>query len=438
MRRGRLALVMFALSCATLLASQLLVAADWPQWRGAKRDGKSAETGLLQSWPEGGPPLALKATGLGGGFSSVAVVGKRIYTLGDLGDAQYAIALDRDSGKQLWKTKIGPPWKDEFLGPRSTPTVDGNNLYVLGTEGDLFCLEAATGKTVFSRNLVKDFGAKMMVINGTEWKFSESPLVDGDRVIVTPGASDAVLVALNKNTGEEIWRAKLPELGEKGADGAAYSSVVISEGAGTKQYVQFVGRGVIGVDAATGKFLWGYNRIANNVANIPTPLVDGDLVFVSSGYETGAALLRLSKSDQGVSAKEVYFLEPGTMQNHHGGMVLYDGNVYAGTGHNKGFPLSVKLADGKVNWGPIRNKGKGSAAVAFADGKLYFRYQDGLVVLIDATPTGYKELGSFLIPDVSKPSWPHPVIADGKLYLREQDALYVYDVSAAGATKKAS
>jgi outer membrane protein assembly factor BamB len=143
MRRGRLALVMFALSCATLLASQLLVAADWPQWRGAKRDGKSAETGLLQSWPEGGPPLALKATGLGGGFSSVAVVGKRIYTLGDLGDAQYAIALDRDSGKQLWKTKIGPPWKDEFLGPRSTPTVDGNNLYVLGTEGDLWSRTSA-------------------------------------------------------------------------------------------------------------------------------------------------------------------------------------------------------------------------------------------------------------------------------------------------------
>ena len=432
----RTSVIRLAWCSALLLVGSLALAADWPQWRGAKRDGKTAETGLLQQWPEGGPPLALKVTGLGTGFSSVAVAAKHIYTMGDLGDAQYALALDRDSGKVLWKTKIGPPWKDEFLGPRSTPTVDGDRVYVLGTEGDLFCLEAATGKTVFTRNLVKDFGATMMKINGTEWKFSESPLVDGDRVVVTPGAKDAVLVALNKKTGEEIWRAKLPGLGDRGADGAAYSSVVISEGTGTKQYVQFVGRGVIGVEAATGKFLWGYNRIANNVANIPTPLIDGDLVFVSSGYETGAALLRLSKTDQGITAKEVYFLEPGTMQNHHGGMVLHDGNVYAGTGHNKGFPLSVKLADGKVNWGPIRNKGKGSAAVAFADGKLYFRYQDGLVVLIEATPTGYKELGSFMIPDVTRPSWPHPVIADGKLYLREQDTLYVYDVS--GAPKKAS
>ena len=427
MRRRRLPLL--AGCCAVLLPCAEVVAADWPQWRGPNRDARSAETGLLQAWPEGGPPLAWKASGLGGGFSSVAVVGERIYTLGDLSDAQYALALGRKDGAILWKAKIGPTWKDEYLGPRSTPTVDGDRVYVLGTEGDLFCLEAATGKTVWTRSLVKDFGGSMMKVEGTEWKFSESPLVDGDRVIVTPGSRDAALVALDKKTGAEIWRAKTPALGERGADGAAYSSIVVSEAGGVRQYVQLVGRGVIGVEAKGGRFLWGYNKIANHVANIPTPLVDGDRVFVSTGYGTGSALLRLARKDDGVAAEEVYFLPADTMQVHHGGMILHDGHVYAGTGHNKGLPLALKLADGKVAWGPIRNEGKGSAAVAYADGRLYLRYQDGLMVLIEATPAEYRERGSFMIPGVSHPSWPHPVIADGKLYLREQDTLLVYDVS---------
>jgi outer membrane protein assembly factor BamB len=405
-------------------------AADWPQWRGQHRDGKSPETGLLQSWPEEGPALAWKAEGIGGGFSSVAVVGKRVYTLGDLGDAQYAIALERDGGALAWKTMIGPAWKDKYLGPRSTPTVDGDRVYVLGTEGELFCLDAASGKKVWTRDLVKDFGGAMMKAKGQwEWKFSESPLIDGDRVIVTPGAKDATMVALNKADGKEIWRATIPDLGERGADGAGYSSVVVSEAGGMRQYVQFVGRGVIGVEADTGKFLWGYNRVANDVANIATPLIAGDLVFASSGYGTGSALIKLAPTGEGIQADEVYFIEGETMQNHHGGLILHEGYVYTGTGHNKGFPLCVKLDDGKVAWGKIRNEGQDSAAVSYADGQLYFRYQNGLMVLVGATPEGYEEHGSFMIPDVKHPSWSHPVIAGGKLFLREQDTLYVYDIS---------
>jgi len=404
-------------------------AADWPQWRGPGRDGKSPETGLLQSWPEGGPPLAWKAAGLGAGFSSVAVAGERIYTLGDFGDAQYAVALARDGGKLVWKTAIGPTWRDEYLGPRSTPTVDGDRVYVLGTEGELHCLEAATGAKVWSRSLAKEFGGKMMSIEGTDWKFSESPLVDGDRVIVTPGAKDAALVALDKKTGKELWRTAVPALGERGADGAAYSSIVISKGAGVKQYVQLLGRGAVGVDAESGRFLWGYNRIANDVANIPTPLVDGDRVFVSTGYGTGAALLELRKTEDGVSAAEVYFLDPETMQNHHGGMILHGGHVYSGTGHNKGLPLAVALDTGKVAWGPVRNAGQGSAAMAYGDGRLYLRYQNGLVLLVEATPEAYREHGSFTLAGVEHPSWPHPVISGGRLYLREQDTLYCYDIA---------
>lgn len=413
-------------------------AADWPGWRGPNRDGKSPETGLLAEWPAGGPPLAWRASGLGGGYSSLAVVGERIYTLGDQGGQQNVLALERATGKTVWKTAIGPGWEDEYGGSRSTPTVDGALLYALSTEGKLVCLETATGKEVWSRSLPADFAGKMMDIEGTDWKFSESPLVDGDRVLVTPGSSAAAIVALDKKTGKELWRAAAALVGEKGANGAAYSSIVISHGAGVKQYVQLVGRGLIGVDAASGKLLWSYNRVANNVANIPTPLIDGDLVFASSGYGTGAALLKLEKQGDGVAARELYFLEANAFQNHHGNMILHDGHVYAGSGHNKGFPISLRLSDGQAAWGPIRNEGQGSAAVAFAEGRVYMRYQNGLMVLIEASPAGYREKGSFKIPDVSNPSWSHPVVAGGKLYLREQDNLFCYDLGAAKAAGTAA
>jgi outer membrane protein assembly factor BamB len=413
----------------------LAAAEDWPGWRGQDRNGKSPETGLLQSWPEGGPSLAWKATGIGSGYSSVSVVGDRVYTMGDLGDAQYALALRRGEGEILWKTKVGPAWDDRYLGPRSTPTVAGEHVYLLSTEGALFCLEAATGKVGWVRNLREEFGGFLMQAQGTtDWKYSESPLVDGDRVIVTPGGADAALVALDRMTGKEIWRAKIPALGEAGTDGAAYSSAVVSEAGGIRQYVQLLGRGAVGVAADDGRFLWGYNRIANAIANIPTPLLDGDRVFVSTGYGTGAALLRLHREGEGIRAEEVYFLDGDTMQNHHGGLILHEGYVYTGTGHNKGFPLAVELDSGKVAWGPERNEGSSSAAIAYADGRIYFRYQDGRMILVEATPEAYREHGTFEIPDVKRESWPHPVIADKELYLREQDTLYVYDLRAAPET----
>lgn len=413
------------------LAAAAAAADDWPQWRGPQRDGKSTEKGLLQSWPAGGPPLAFKATGIGAGFSTVAVAGGKIFTLGDLGERQYLLALEEKSGKMLWKSDIGPAWKDEFLGPRSTPAVDGGRVFALSTEGELHCLETGGGKLLWKRSLPEDFGGGLMKAQGTvTWKFAESPLVDGEQVIVTPGGRGAAMVALDKKSGREIWRAAIPELGPAGTDGGAYASAVISQGAGVRQYVQLIGRGLIGIEAKTGKFLWGYNKVANNVANIPTALVDGDYVFASTGYGTGAALLKLGREGAGVSAQEVYFLPGNTFQNHHGGMILHEGYVYAGSGHNKGLPVALELKTGKAAWGPERNDGNGSAAVAFADGRLYFRYQNGKVILIEASPAGYKEAGSFEIPGVEHPSWPHPVIAGGRLYLREQDTLYAYDVKA--------
>ena len=205
---------------------------------------------------------------------------------------------------------------------------------------------------------------------------------------------------------------------------------MVSEAGGVRQYVQLLGRGLVGVEAQSGRFLWGYNRIANSVANIPTPIVSGNFVFASSGYGAGAVLLQLSKSGDGVAAREVYFLNGGTMQNHHGGVVLHQGHVYSGNGLNKGLPLCVEMASGKVKWGPLRNAGRNSAAFMYADDRLYLRYQSGLMLLIEASPEGYREHGSFEIPGVKKESWSHPVVSGGRLYLREQGQLLVYDIAA--------
>jgi len=421
---GRAAVVALTL-VTTLLAAAPASAADWPGWRGAARDGISTETGLLAEWGPDGPPLSWQVSGIGAGFSSVAVVGERIYTLGDVDGAQHVLALSREGGRILWKARLGPVWDDGRGGPRGTPTLDGDRLYALGTEGDLVCLEAATGREVWRKSLPGDFGGQMM----SRWKWSESPLVDGDRLVFTPGASDAALVAVDKLSGDEIWRAAIPELGPKGRDGAAYSSIVVSTAAGVKQYVQLLGRGPVGIRAADGEFLWGYNRVANKTANISTPIVRGNQVFVSTGYQTGSVLLELEPSGDGVAARERYFLDSKTLQNHHGGLVLVGDHVYAGHGHNKGFPICVELQSGKVAWGgDIRNAGTGSAAVLYADGRLYFRYQNGVILLIEASPAGYQERGSLTIPDVEQPSWPHLVIADGRLYVREQDDLYCYDL----------
>lgn len=398
---------------------------DWPQWRGPNRDGVSTETGLLQAWPDGGPRQIFQASGMGGGFSSVAVTGGRIYTMGDRRDGQYALAFNAADGQPLWATRVGGTHVDQYGGPRATPTVDGDLVFVTSTDGDLLALAADTGALRWRKSLPGDFGAPT-----PGWQFSESPLVDGDRVIITPGSRRAAMVAMDKTTGREIWRAAMPSLGSNGLDGPDYSSIVISSGGGVKQYVRLMGRGLLSVRASDGWVLWGYNDVANNVANISTPIIKDNLVFASTGYQTGAALLELSAApDTRVTARERYFLQSRVFQNHHGGMVLIGDHVYAGHGHNRGTPICLELATGRVAWGgDIRNAGEGSAAVTAADGHVYFRYQNGVMMLIEATPAAYREKGQFQIPNVRNPSWSHPVVAGGRLYLREQDVLHVYDV----------
>lgn len=414
---------------ASVVASAMLAsAADWPQFRGPNRDGKCEETGLLKEWPEGGPKLLWKLTGLGRGYSTLSIVGGKFYTMGDRAgeggeESQFALAFDLASRKELWATRIGPPHRDG--GPRCTPTVDGELLYVIGTDGDLACLETATGKVRWQKSFARDFGGKMMSV----WKFSESPLVDGDQVVCTPGGPDATIVALNKKTGEVIWKCAVPSLGDRGKDGAGYTSMIAAELDGVRQYVQILGRGAVGVDAKTGKFLWGYNRIANRVANIPTPLVRGNYVFVTTSYKTGSALLKITKDGDAFKAKEVYFLTPREFENHHGGVVLVGDCVYGGSGQNNGAPVCLDFMTGKIHWtkDPLDKR---SAAVLYADGNLIFRYEKGLVALIEATPDEFRVKGTFKAAVVDGPAWPYPVIHNGKLYLRAHDALMCYDVKA--------
>lgn len=423
--------------CGFIIPSLTVVADDWPQWRGPERDGHSSETGLFGTWDEtDGPPLEWQVEGLGSGYASVAVVGERIYTTGNFDDGQAVVAVDAQERRVLWRQPLTDEVPEhDYEGSRSTPTVDGDHLYVVASGGAIACLRTSDGQVVWRRDF-DDWQGKMM----SGWGFSESPLVDGDRVVCTPGGAEGVVVALDKRTGDEIWACRLPSNDDQAApggkelkDGAGYSSTVISEGGGVRQYIQLVGRGLIGVRASDGQLLWRYDRVANTTANIPTPIVEGDLVFASTAYGTGAALLRLEANrSSGVTARELYWLESGDFQNKHGGMVLVDGYIYAGTGNGQGLPICVEMKTGKIAWGPERTQGRGESSLIYADGHLVIRREDGTVLLVRANPDRFDLVSAFQPAYQEGNSWAHPVIADGRLYLREQGKLMVYGLRSGG------
>ncbi len=420
------ALVAVMSSAAVSSAAELDKYGTWPQWRGPQRDGKSAETGLLKSWEQTPPKLLWTTEGFGEGYSAITINDGKLFTTGNFSEGQKVIAANAADGKILWATNItNEEPKHGYEGARCSPSIDGEFVYAVGSNGSIACLKISDGSLVWSKDFKKEWDGKLQ----KGWGFSESPLVDGDRVLCTPGGGDAMIVALDKKTGKELWKTPMPDIGNKGTDGAGYSSIVISNGAGVKQYVQLIGRGVISVRASDGKFLWGYNDIANDVANIPTVICKDDYVFTSTGYGTGSALLKLVKDGDGVKAEEQYFLEAKTLQNHHGGLVMLGDYIYGGHGHNNGFPICVEWKTGKVMWGgKERGAGGGSAGVTYADGNFIFRYQSGEVALIEATPDEYKLKGSFKPPVLEKDNWAHPVIAGGRMYLRTQNSLMCYDI----------
>jgi outer membrane protein assembly factor BamB len=399
-------------------------ALDWPQWRGPDRNAISKETGLLQSWPEAGPKLVWKISGLGSGYSSVAVSGGRIYTMGDRGEACYLVALEESNGEEKWAVRVGPSrGGGNYPGPRCTPTVARGMVFAVGQFGDVLCARTDDGQVLWRKSFSADYRGK----RDQNWGCSESPLVDGDQVILTPGGTLATMVALHRDTGNERWRCLVPGCG------AGHSSAVIAEVGGIRHYVQLTTGGVIGVRASDGKLLWHYQKFLNNTANIPTCIVEGDEVFCSAGYENrsgGGALLKLVPEGDGIRVREIYF-DP-VLNNKHGGWVRVGDRLF-GDRDDRGTIRCVQVKDGKVLW-QRQGRRMGSASVIYADGRLYVRYQTGIVALVDPDADEYREVGSFRIPRSEMgPSWPHLVIANGKLYVREQDELFCYDIQNKGS-----
>jgi outer membrane protein assembly factor BamB len=394
----------------SLAVGSLLAVEDWPQWRGPNRDGVSAERGLLKAWPKSGPTLAWRARGAGDGYSSFAAAGGRLYTMGARGGTEYVMAFDVSNGTKVWETASGSRFRNERGdGPRGTPTLDGDRLYALGASGTLSAIEIAFGRVVWKIDVLDQFAG-----SNIPWGLSESPLVLSDRILVNAGGRRGSIVALRKTDGALLWRSETDEAG--------YSSAVAHEIGGIPEAVFFTAERALGVDIRDGRLLWSYDRVSNRTANIATPIVRGNHVFVSSAYGTGAALLELTPSANGLSAKQVYFTRE--MMNHHASSVLIADHLY---GFSNAILTAMRFSDGQVAW---RDRSVGKGSLVYADERLYLFSENGVVGLAEANPAGYREHGRFTLSTGSLPTWSHPIVANGRLFLRDQDSIYAYNVRA--------
>ena len=396
---------------------------DWPQWRGLNRDGHTRETGLFKEWPKEGPKLLWQINGLGSGYATPSVSGGRIYLMSNKGLEDESVnALDVKDGKLIWSVRIGkvgnPDQKPNFPAARSTPTVDGPVLYALGSDGDLVCLESATGKERWHKSLRNDFGG----IPGT-WAYSESPLVDGNVLVCTPGGKDATIVALDKRNGEVIWKSAVP-----GAGMAGYASLIIGTTGSTKQYIAYTADGLVGVDAKTGKFLWRYEKTKGPMGmSMQTPVFRDGYVYSGAGRVGGGAV-KLIAAQGTVTAEEAYF-DP-KLPTAIGGTVLVGDYLY---GSGQSTLMCVEFKTGQIKW---NERSIAPASLCYADGLLYLHGEGGEVALVEATPGAYRELGRFTPPNQPKhnnpmeKAWEYPVIANGRLYIRDMDTLWCYDIRA--------
>jgi outer membrane protein assembly factor BamB len=418
--RTRLSLLVVGLF---LISAVPLFAEDWAQWRGPGRDGISKETGLLKEWPKEGPKLLWQIKDIGYGFSTPSIVGDRLYLLSNKGEeSEFVQARSVADGKEIWTTKlgrVGSSTAKEFPGARSTPTVDGDLLYALGSDGDLACVKIADGAIVWRKHLKRDFGGK-----AGPWNYAESPLVDGDVVACAPGGKQATLIALNKKTGETVWQTALPE-----ADDAAYASAIIVEIGGVRQYVFLLQKGCVGVEARTGKFLWRYCKIApNDPAHITTPVARDGAVYFSLG-EAGGALFKVKAEAGKFTVEHVYAKVDAPTRI--GGFILLGDYLY---GTKAAGLRCIEYATGAEKW---HVKSVGPGALCFADGRLYLHGENGDVALVEPSPEGYREKGYFAPPGQPNrdgaQAWAYPVVANGRLYIRDLGVLWCYDVREAGA-----
>lgn len=418
-------LVQSAVSCGLMFVLAVAGRGDsWPTFRGVQRAAVAPDKGLLTEWPEGGPKLAWKAVGAGRGYSSLAIAGGRIYTLGDApstaaDEDEYLLCFNQADGKQLWKTKTGSAWssgRPDWQSSRSTPTVDGDRVYVLTPHGLLFCC-GTSGQELWRHDLKKDFaGAK-----ADGWGYSESVTIDADKLICTPGGPTNTMVALDKLTGEKRWSTSRPE-----DRGAGHSSIVIANVGGTRVYVQSTGSGAMGVRAADGKLQWTFD-IDRTTAVIPTPIIRDDVVFFVAGYGRGGALLKQVRGAGGEIKMEVVYPLKTELSNKHGGVVLVGDYLY-GDSEDRGIVWCAELLTGDVKW-KSRGPGRDSASLVAADDHLYVHYANGTMALVKASPESFEAVSHFEVPGSGeRPSWSHPVILDGKFYVREGDVILCYDV----------
>lgn len=411
---------MKSLALATILSllSGLAAAAeDWPQWRGPNRDGISLETGLRQSWPDGGPPLIFRADGLGAGYSTVAVADGRIHTQGMHSGREWIITLDAKSGAQLWTTPHADAYRDgRGDGPRGVPTVVDGRVYALGAKGQLTALDAGSGDILWTVNVLESLGGRNI-----SWGISESPLVLGDRVLVSPGGRRAGFAALDLESGDLLWSTE--------GDEAGYASPLPVDLAGAPHVVYFSGERAAGIRPDDGTVLWSYRDASNRTANIATPILVSNRgntaeVFLSSDYGTGGALLELrSDGAGGVTAEEKYFTR--NMRAHHATPVLHDGVLY---GFSGSIFSALDIETGALFW---RDRSIRKGSLTFADNRLYVFSERGDVALVEPSRAGYEQRGRFELRQRDRSgenTWSHPVVANGLLYLRDQDVLVAYNV----------
>jgi outer membrane protein assembly factor BamB len=406
---------------AILILPTLLPADNWPQWRGPQRDGISHETGLLAEWPKEGPKLLWEVSNLGRGYSTPAVVDGRLYLMESQGlENESVIALDARDGKRIWSARLGnvgnPKQQPNFPAARSTPTLEGDLLYAQSSDGDVACLDAKTGNVRWKKNIRNDYDGKT-----AEWAYAESPLIDGDALVCAPGGGAATVIALRKSTGDLIWKCPLPE-----ADDAGFSSAIVVEVGGIREYVRLLTKGLVGIEASTGRFLWRYSRpISKYGANIQTPVASGEYVFCSS-TGTGAGVVKLKVEGKQVAAEEVYFSP--AYPTAIGGVVKVGDYLYGATSE---VLLCAEFTTGRIKW---KERALGAASLCYADGRLYLHGENGEVALAEVSPEAYREKGRFTPPNqpqrinTMEKAWAYPVVADGRLYIRDNNVLWCYAV----------
>jgi len=422
-----------------MLSAQSAHSADWPQYRGPQRNDVSTETGLLKTWPTGGPALLWTYKDAGIGYSGPSIVDDRLFTIGGRGEDEYLIALNLKTVTdatvaEAWATKVGPlfDWKGNqwSAGPSSTPTVDGEFVYALGGMGDLICAKITGGHEVWRKNLPRDLEAQVNPIGGGPknlgWGFTWSPLVDGEKLICIPGGPKGTVAALDKRTGEVLWRST------EVTDQATYTSPMVADIEGVRQYVVLTNQGLISIEAKTGRVLWNHRRKpAYGTEVVNSPIIHGSFVYATVGAGQGCDLLRIHRDGDTFRAESVYSNK--NMANHHGNVALIGDHVF-GFSEGKGW-ICQAFATGETVWADKSKLRAGS--MTSADGRIYCYTEDnGTVALIEANTTGWTESGRFVIPKSAttrKPSgriWTPPVISGGHLFLRDQELIFCFDVKA--------